>query len=135
MSSRQKNNTMESLGAVLRRIMRDNNNKLVEAVLFNKLKDSWPRIAEGELVKRSEIIDYKNYCLVIGVENPVWAQQLVFYKTKIIDKYKELYPKILIKDTKTQNVNKLSPVEIELNQETLTLDEQKIKKEQLKYRR
>ncbi len=99
--SAEKNNYPEFLGDILKRVVKQDY-KLTEAIFFNKLKDAWTKLA-GEMANHTTVCDYKNRILWLETTNSAWAQQLVFFRQTIIEKYKTLYPSIEIKDIRIKS--------------------------------
>ncbi len=99
----------EKIETILKKITAKQGHQLKEAVIFNKIAALWPQIVSGDLKQQTQVMDYKNYVLFIGVKNPVWAQQIVFFKQEIINKIKKLKASIIIKDIKTNLISEFMP--------------------------
>lgn len=61
--------------------------------------DVWLDIVGEKLASRCALVDIKNTCLIIEVEHPAVAQDLMFDKNNIIKKVNKKYPSL--------NVNKI----------------------------
>lgn len=111
-----------TIGSVLQSVT-DGNRQLADAVTAETLMDYWPQVAEGALAKYTQIADFKNRTLYIEATSSVWAQQLLFYKQMIIEKFKVLVPSAYIKDIKTKSTGVLrqpiAPIEIKRKEDVI----------------
>jgi hypothetical protein len=90
---------METLASILKRVL-GNDYRINDAVRLEKLKNSWPQVADNRL--KLQPCAYKNKVLFLAAEDSARAHDALFFKQVIIDKYKVLNPNITIKDVRIQ---------------------------------
>lgn len=121
---------VEKIEFVLKKITAKQGHQLKEAVIFNKISALWPQIVSGDLKQQTQLMDYKNYVLFIGVKSPVWAQQIVFFKEEIINKIKKLKSTYIIKDIKTKILSEFLPMTDDDNEVLVKIKAEEIRAEE-----
>lgn len=103
---------MEKIKDVLWHVLKKNNmeRKLKEAMIFVRYDD----IVGEKIARVSKPIFFRGDTLFIGVKNSVWAHQLLFFKTEIMEKINSFLATPLVRDIRFQ---------------IITLDERKSKSE------
>ena len=90
---------MENMASIIKRVL-GNDYRINDAVRLEKLKNSWPQVADDRL--KLQPCAYKNKVLFLAAEDSARAHDALFFKQIIIDKYKTLNPNIEIKDVRIQ---------------------------------
>ncbi|MCG0275088.1 MAG: DUF721 domain-containing protein [Thermosediminibacteraceae bacterium] len=91
---------MEKIRNVLWSVLKKNHleRRLKEAMIFVYYEE----IVGEKLARVSKPIFFRGDTLFIGVESPVWAHQLLFFKTEILEKINSFLSFPLVKDIRFQ---------------------------------
>lgn len=100
----------EPIAQILKRLIKGNG-AFYEELKLLKLQEHWPEIA-GPLQQYAEITGYKNNTLYLDAASSSWAQQLVFYKQTIIEKYSAACS-LKITDVRVSSTGKINLVKRE----------------------
>jgi hypothetical protein len=64
------------------------------------IHDKWPEIVGPLIATRSRILFMKSDCLVIGVQNSTWLNELSLQKKNILSQIQQQFPELSLKDIK-----------------------------------
>jgi len=87
---------MENINSILNSLIKKRNWEW--SFSLNKLKQEWENIVNKNIANHSQPVFIKNKVLYIEVDSPIWSNELVFLKEKIIDKINGYYNKKIVTD-------------------------------------
>jgi len=89
---------MENIGSILLKSL--DNTRLGRKILEAGFFLNYEKIVGEQIAAVSRPSSIKNQVLFIGVESPVWSQQLHFFKNDILEKINNYFGRKLINDIK-----------------------------------
>lgn len=87
---------LEKIDTRLKRVLRRLN--LEYEILSRKILDFWPEVVGEKVSLHTEAEKVKDGILFVRVDNPVWSNELRFYKNDYIKKLNEKVEKKIIKE-------------------------------------
>lgn len=91
---------MEKIGIILKDTLKKSGleKKLMQFQIFL----NYEKLVGESIAKVSRPVFFRNDTIFIGVENPIWSQQLHFLKREIIEKLNSVFSEPLVRDIKFQ---------------------------------
>ena len=87
---------MRKAGDILRAILDES--KIDEAKTYSSFFRSWSKIVGQDLAAHSRVRDIQNAIVLVEADHPGWLQMIQFRRKQILQKIRQQYPELSIRD-------------------------------------